>query len=131
MGRQRERPEESAFSCLHHPKKWIENSIGKDTLDAQFIAQPYWKDQCTFQNGISKSHNGLAENHDLQCHLAAAVAGAYDLKGSVQYIPCMVQATCSLLNFSCNAQFPAHSNASLQLMIRDLKMLLTVGCAEP
>jgi len=105
-----------------HPKKWIENSIGKDALDARFIAQPYWKGHRTFQNGISKiSQWSGQENHDLQHHLAIAVAGAYNSKGSVQYSPHMMQATHSLLDFSYKAQFPAHSNVSLQLMIKDLK----------
>src|SRR5258708_33997573 len=39
----------------------------------------------------------------------------------MQYSPHMMQATCSLLDFSYKAQFPAHSNVSLQLMIKDLK----------
>src|SRR5258705_8763481 len=68
-----------------------------------------------------KSQWSGQENHDLQHHLAIAVAGAYDSKGSAQYSPHMMQATCSLLDFSYKAQFPAHSNVSLQLMIKDLK----------
>src|SRR5258708_7506490 len=39
----------------------------------------------------------------------------------MQYSPRMMQATHSLLDFSYKAQFPAHSNISLQLMIKDLK----------
>ncbi|KAF8325142.1 uncharacterized protein EI90DRAFT_2932730, partial [Cantharellus anzutake] len=104
-----------------HPKTWIENSIGKDSLDARFIAQPYRKGQCTFHQGISKiSQWSGHENRDLQRHLGIIITGAYE-KGKESVNPRIVKVTCALLDFSYKTQFPAHSDVTLGSMIQDLK----------
>ncbi|KAF8341359.1 uncharacterized protein EI90DRAFT_2904901, partial [Cantharellus anzutake] len=105
-----------------HPKAWITKTIGVAELDACFIAQPYRRGQRTFHNGISKiSQWSGRENRDFQRHLAVTVAGAYE-KGTGKESPRMMQATRSLLDFSYKAQFPVHSDITLESMIHDLKV---------
>jgi hypothetical protein len=96
-------------------------------------AQPHLIGKCNFSHGISHlSQLSGREHRDLQRHILPAILG------HPQVVPQIQKAVHAFLDFSYKVQFPAHSNATLGLMEKDLSIFyknyhafITNGSREP
>ena len=90
-------------------------SLTEDNLDKGLMAQPHVIGRCNFGRGISHlSQLSGHEHRDLQHHVLPSIIGHPNAVPQVQ------KAVCAFLDFSYKTQFPAHSDASLSLLERDL-----------
>ena len=99
---------------MDHVLKWLKLTVGQTELDRCLIAQPKRVGSRTFSGGISQWSG--CENRDLEQHIVGVIAG------DEHVTPCIMKAVHSLLDFIYKAQFPMHSNQSLQSMQADLQV---------
>src|SRR5258708_20674884 len=96
-------------------------------------AQPHLIGKCNFAHGISQLSQLPGHEHcALQHHILPAILGHPQVVHQIQ------KAVCAFLGFSYKVQFPAHSNATLALMEKDLSIFyknyhafITNGSREP
>lgn len=100
-----------------HVAKWLTETIGEDDLDARFMAQPHHVGFRNFGGGISKiSQWSGRENRDLERNILTVIAGHESVT------PQIMKAVRALLDFIFKAQFPMHSDATLESMKEDLRI---------
>jgi len=100
-----------------HVLKWLTATIGKEELDKRFIVQPKRVGSRTFSGGISKiSQWSGRENRDLERHVLAVITGDENVT------PRILKAVRALLDFMYKAQFPMHSDKTLESMRADLQV---------
>ena len=111
------------FDILHivhkgfydHLFSWVKDTIGEDNLDNGLMAQPHVIGRHNFGHGISHLSQLSGHEHcDLQCHILPSIIGHPNTVPQVQ------KAVHAFLDFSYKVQFPAHSDASLNLLAKDL-----------
>ncbi|KAF9508177.1 hypothetical protein BS47DRAFT_1267423, partial [Hydnum rufescens UP504] len=102
-----------------HPAKWIASSIGVSELDKRLIAQPKNNLQ-HFDSGISHlSQTSGVDHRNLQKSVLNAMAGANGASGQV------IKTIWSLLDYIYMAQYPLHTDETLQEMATCLDAIHT------
>ena len=98
-----------------HLMTWLTNTIGESELDRRFMAQPHIVGARNFDAGISHISQWSGKGHrDLERHIVPVIANA----GGIS--PGIMKATRALLDFIYIAQFPLHSDMSLNALQADL-----------
>jgi len=91
-----------------HVMEWLTNTCGKEELDWHMMAQPHQIGYHNFDAGISHLSQWTCwGNQDLEWHILPVILGA---SGA---IPPVIEAMCSLLNFTYLAQLLMHDESTL------------------
>lgn len=99
-----------------HMMAWLTRTVGQPDLDARFIAQPRQIGARNFSTGISRlSQLAGREHKDMQRHILQVVAGHPNAS------PGVLKSLRAVLDFIQKAQFPLHTDRSLDEMEHDLQ----------
>ena len=94
-----------------HIVKWLSATVGEEELDLRFMAQPHQIGLRNFGGGISKiSQWSGRENRDLERNILTAIVG------NESATPRIIKALRAMLDFIFKAQFPMHSDTTLESM---------------